>query len=82
MKKSAAAVPAPDNNWQAESDFRTLMDAHKIKSDKPRHAAAIAHAKKQLAAVTAMTAEPGETKAKEKGESKAEKKAEKKAGID
>lgn len=40
---------APDN-WQAQSDLRTLHEAHQIKQDPKRHSAAIAHAKTMLQA--------------------------------
>lgn len=40
---------APVDDWQAKDDARTLMQAHQIKSDPKRHAAAKAHAKQQLA---------------------------------
>lgn len=58
MKKANPSV-AMDNgndNWQAEQDMRTLMDAHKIRADKPRHKAAKAHAKRQLAAMQQVAA--------------------------
>jgi uncharacterized protein YjcR len=53
MKKMSPSVPVTNlnDNWQAEQDMRTLMDAHKIRADKARHKAAKAHAKRQLAAM-------------------------------
>lgn len=41
----------PDANWQAKSDLQTLLEAHKVKKDKKRHAAAQAEAKRQLASM-------------------------------
>lgn len=45
------AVPMMGNDYHPESDVRTLMEAHHIRSDKKRHAAAMAHAKTRLAAM-------------------------------
>lgn len=53
-KKSSvtkAAVPAGMDDYQAQDDMRTLMQAHEVRSDPKRHAAAKAHAKKKLAAM-------------------------------
>jgi len=38
-------------DYQAEDDARVLVNAHKIKSDKGRHAKAKAHIHKQIAAM-------------------------------
>lgn len=39
----ASPTRHPDeNDWKAESDLRTLIDAEKIKKDKPRLKAALA----------------------------------------
>lgn len=48
-KKEVAALPSSpsDDKWQAESDFRTLVDAEKIKNDEKRFKAAMKHAKEQ-----------------------------------
>lgn len=39
---------SPDDDWKAESDLRTLIEAESIRKDAKRHAAAIACAKKKL----------------------------------
>jgi len=39
---SPSTAPKSDNDWRAESDLRTLMEAQKIKSDKGRFRAALA----------------------------------------
>lgn len=58
-KNKAPTVAAYDEmDYRAESDVRTLVEADKIRKDKPRLARAKACAKKQLAALTAATAEP------------------------
>ena len=36
MKKDAACSPSVDQDWRAESDHRTMMDAAEIQSDKGR----------------------------------------------
>lgn len=41
--------PMNENDWQAHSDLRTLIEAHKIKSDKKRHGAAMNKHKEALA---------------------------------
>lgn len=46
--------PMTDNDYQAQSDSDTLMRAHEIKSDKPRHKAAIKHTVKKAKALTAV----------------------------
>lgn len=51
-KSKAIAAPSPMDSYQAESDVRTLHDAHKIRKDKKRHARAIAHAKTMMQAVS------------------------------
>lgn len=40
-KAMPASMAAQEKKWQAESDLRCLIDAEKIKKDKPRHAAAM-----------------------------------------
>ena len=58
MMGKRAAVPAmleSDKKWRAESDLRTLMDAHEIQKDSARLKAAKAAAKKQLAALKAAS---------------------------
>jgi hypothetical protein len=42
---------AEEERWRSESDARTLMEAEKIKSDKPRYAKAQSIAKEQAAAL-------------------------------
>jgi hypothetical protein len=42
-------APAGPDAYQTKADMMTLMEAHKIKADKPRHAAAKALAKTQMA---------------------------------
>ncbi len=44
----ASSSMADEHKWQAQSDLRTLMDAHAIHKDKARHARVKAHAKEQL----------------------------------
>lgn len=51
MAKLKNSAVAPDDDWQARSDVQTLMEAHKIKADKKRHAAAKRHARQQLKAM-------------------------------
>lgn len=53
----AATGNLPPENYQAQSDMHTLMQAHKIKSDPKRHAAAKAHAKGQMDAMKAVSTE-------------------------
>lgn len=48
MAKKAEAAAGPNKDWQAECDVRTLMEAEKIKADKPRHRRAVGHARKQM----------------------------------
>jgi hypothetical protein len=65
-----ADMAKQEKKWQAESDLRTLIEAEKIKKDKPRFAAALkAHGeavkqmakvqKEDAAAVDAVKAEAG-----------------------
>lgn len=56
MKKMnpSVAMDTGNDDWQARQDVQTLMDAHKIKSDKKRHKAAKTHAKRQLAAMQSV----------------------------
>lgn len=60
-------------DWDAENDARTLANAHKIRQDKARHAAAKSHAKAMYDATHAKVeaAEPvmdAETPAEERAE--------------
>jgi len=58
MAKGATAV-SPGDYYSPEGDVHTLTQAHKIKSDPKRHAAAKAHAKKQLDAMKAISSPMG-----------------------
>lgn len=62
-KKAAAIASSPSMNdehkWRAESDLRTLMEAHAIHKDKARHGRVKAHAKEQLALLKGVSAKPG-----------------------
>jgi hypothetical protein len=49
-RRNATAV-APHDDWQARSDFDTLMEAHRITNDPKRHKAAKSHAKSRLDAM-------------------------------
>jgi hypothetical protein len=62
-KGNTAAMPGMDKDWMAEGDLRTLIEAEKIKKDKPRYAAAMKKCK-QMAADMAAVHEAG----KDKGE--------------
>ena len=65
MAKSTG-VPAPGEYFTPEGDLRTLMQAHKIKSDKKRHAAALAYGKKQYLAMKSVMMSGPEDNPKEK----------------
>lgn len=79
MAKMKGKAPEPmssgPDDWKAHSDMRTLMDAHEIKSDKKRHAAAKAMARQHLARMKAV-AMPEGSPGEEAGESAATEKAE------
>lgn len=50
MKKiSAADVKKQEQEWQAEADLRTLIEAEKIAKDGPRHKRALAKRDAMLA---------------------------------
>lgn len=53
------ACPEPDMSWRAESDLRTLHDAHKISSDKER----MKHVKNHAKALSKIVEKP-KTKSK------------------
>jgi len=57
MAKHGSSTPSLPDNYQAESDVRTMMDYHKIKGDAKRHKAAVAHMKTQIAAMKVETGE-------------------------
>lgn len=48
------ALAAPDRNWQAEDDHRTMMRAAEIQGDAGRMAGVRAHQKKQFRALGRM----------------------------
>lgn len=54
MKGNTVAGPSAKDmkKWQAEDDLRTLINAEKIKKDKPRLAAAMKYRDEQLASLT------------------------------
>lgn len=54
-KANSTGVCGPDN-WQAQSDLRTLAEARAIKSDPARLKAAQEEAQKQMVAAAAATA--------------------------
>ena len=67
MAKNSTAI-GPDN-WQAQSDMRTLVDAQTIRDNPKRFKAAQAEAKKQAAALEeAFEAPKDDTAAEEKAE--------------
>lgn len=51
---SRAEMDKREAEYRAEDDFRSLEAAHKITSDKKRHAAAKAHGHKKLAAIKSV----------------------------
>lgn len=59
MAKGITAVKSEDD-WRAESDLHTLMEAEKIKRDPKRLAKAQALAKKKMMDVAAVAAEADE----------------------
>lgn len=59
MAKNTAATPSAQEYFTPEMDARTLVDAHKVKSNPKRHAAAKSHLKTQAAAMrAAMMSDP------------------------
>ena len=55
-KKSVVAIK-PDEEWRAESDLHTLMEAEKIKADPKRMAKVRALAKKKMMEAAAIASE-------------------------
>lgn len=55
-KKSVVAIK-PDEEWQVESDLRTLMEAEKIEKDPERMAKVRALAKKKMMEVAKVASE-------------------------
>ena len=49
-----------DNDWQVESDLRTIIDAEKIKRDPKRYQKVQQLAKKRMLEVAEVAAESGE----------------------
>lgn len=57
-KKSKGSICCvSDDDWRADSDLRTLIEAEKIKKDNKRFAAAKAKAKEQLIEVASVASE-------------------------
>lgn len=56
-RRAAGIALGPDQNWQAESDLRTLMDAEAIEKDTKRYAAACALAKKKMLDMAAIASD-------------------------
>lgn len=50
-KVSTRGLNPLEDDWQGQSDMRTLLDAHKIKNDPHRHRQAMKHAKAHLVAL-------------------------------
>ena len=48
-----------DKEYQAENDLSTLIEAKKIKADKPRHAAAMKKRKEKMAMMQSLDMEKG-----------------------
>lgn len=74
----AAAVAAPERDYQTEADVRNMHETRKIMADKPRHAKAKAMALEMAKAVGSPMDGPT-VEGKEKGPPDAEDKAEAKA---
>lgn len=58
--KSQPMMPMPDPEYQAGADAETLGNAHEIVSNKKRHGAAKAHAKKKAQKYQAIASEDRE----------------------
>lgn len=54
--KSAGPQGPSEGDWRAESDLRTLIEAEKIKADKPRLKAALAKKDEQAKALNSLEA--------------------------
>lgn len=50
-----------DDDWQTDSDVRTLTEAEKIKADKKRHGKAKARAAQMVEQMKSVTGEGAET---------------------
>jgi hypothetical protein len=55
MKKSNS-IPAGMDDYQAQDDLHTLTRAEEVKADAKRHARALEHGKKKVAAMQAVVA--------------------------
>lgn len=51
-----------EQEWRAESDMRTLMEAEEIKRDKPRHDRATAMAKQKLIELASVAGDASKSK--------------------
>lgn len=58
--KTGSISTVSDEDWRAESDLRTLIEAEKIKKDKKRFAAAQAKAKDQMMEAAYVASEEAE----------------------
>lgn len=58
-KTVTASMPSrkQEDDWRAESDMHTLMEAEKIKADPKRHARACAMAKERMMAMASVATE-------------------------
>lgn len=65
-KKPKAEDPMIPNDWRAESDLATLMEAEKIKKDAKRMESVRALARKRLEDVAKVLADSKETTTKQK----------------
>ena len=53
-KDKSTASPSSDDQWRAESDFRTLKEAEMIKCDPERLKKAMKHAKGEIKAIKSI----------------------------
>lgn len=58
-KGSVIAARAEEDDWQTESDLRTMMDAEKIEKDPKRLAKVKALAQKKMMQLAGMASESG-----------------------
>ena len=57
MAKKTAVLVKPDEEWRAEADLHTLMEAEKIKADPKRMAKVRALAQKKMMEVASIASE-------------------------
>ena len=57
MAKKTAVLVKPDEEWRAEADLHTLLEAEKIKADPKRYAKAQAIAKKKMMEVAKVASD-------------------------